>query len=196
MVYTINAVFDDAEADRLREIKSGTEMTWAEIILEALEFWDEHNPQQSLDDVGEQAGLEESVGRRDVDVGEPKGRTQTVEMGDRSDQDDAGDQDGVDPDLEDLVAHPAIADLDVPGSGEKVIARLKTIDECYDLLRERGTAEKQDFLDLVDVDAVEYASPESFWSNCIKGHDTLRTLPGVEPPTQGGGDIKWRYNPE
>lgn len=82
-------------------------------------------------------------------------------------------------------------ELDLPGSGDTLDRRRITIARLYDYLRQNGTATKDEFLELVDADDLGYASRESFWSNAIKGQDTLRALPGVEPP--GHGERTWRY---
>lgn len=63
----------------------------------------------------------------------------------------------------------------------------------YDRLRAAGSAEKDELLAAVDVDATGYASPASVWANMVKGRDTLRALPGVESPAPGGGPAEWRY---
>lgn len=82
-------------------------------------------------------------------------------------------------------------DLDLPGSGDVLDRRRATVARLYALLQERGRAEKGDFLEAVDAEAVGYSSPESFWSNCIKGRDSLKALPGVQPPSEGGR--YWRF---
>lgn len=82
-------------------------------------------------------------------------------------------------------------DLDLPGSGETLTARRATVARLYSYLQDHGTATKGDLLELVDPDEVGYASAESFWSNAIKGRDSLRALPGVESP--GEGEHTWRY---
>jgi len=86
----------------------------------------------------------------------------------------------------------AVAELDVPGSGETAEARRETVQRLYDYLRKNETARKADFLELVDADAVGYTDADSFWANSIKGRDTLRALPGVRPPEEGGRS--WQYN--
>lgn len=83
--------------------------------------------------------------------------------------------------------------LDLPGSDDVLDERRAAIADCYSHLREHGTASKSDFLELVDADAVGYTSRESFWSNCVKGRDSLRALPGVQPP--GEGEHTWRHVP-
>jgi len=80
---------------------------------------------------------------------------------------------------------------EVPSSGELAERRADEILKMYDLLRERGEAEKSDLLGVVDVEATEYASEASVWSNMVKGRDTLRALPGVETPRKGM--TTWRY---
>ena len=91
---------------------------------------------------------------------------------------------------------PASVDLDrlrdaLPGSGEVLEARVNAILAMYEYLQEHGSAEKRDLLGVVDADAVDYASPDSVWSNMVNGRDTLRALPGVEPPPSGR--MEWRY---
>ncbi len=81
--------------------------------------------------------------------------------------------------------------LDLPGSGETLERRQATLSRLYNYLQDHGTATKQDLLQLVDPDEVGYASTESFWSNAIKGRDSLRSLPGIEPPAEG--ERTWRY---
>ncbi|MDS0284770.1 hypothetical protein [Haloarcula onubensis] len=80
----------------------------------------------------------------------------------------------------------------VPGSGDLAERRADEILAMYDVLRERGEAEKDDMLSAVDVEATEYASPDSVWSNMVKGRDTLRELPGVSKPSTGR--TTWRYS--
>lgn len=82
--------------------------------------------------------------------------------------------------------------LDIPGSGDKKKRRLDEIARLYRFLQQEGTATKADFLELVDADSTGYASAESFWSNCVKGRDTLSVLEGVEPPAEG--EHQWRYS--
>lgn len=81
--------------------------------------------------------------------------------------------------------------IDVPGKGETADARRAAICDMRDELRDRGTAEKTDLLKVVDAGKVSYASVESFWSNAVKGRDSLKSLDGVEPPAEGGR--KWRW---
>lgn len=81
--------------------------------------------------------------------------------------------------------------LDLPGSGETLAARRDAIRRLYDYLQDQGTAQKSDFLDQIDADAVGYASAGSFWSNCVKGRDSLKSLPGVDAP--GEGEHTWRF---
>lgn len=80
---------------------------------------------------------------------------------------------------------------DLMGSDELLEARVDGVLKMYDYLREHGEATKSELLNVVDIDAVDYADAGSVWSNMVKGKDTLRALPGVEkPPT---GRSKWRY---
>lgn len=81
---------------------------------------------------------------------------------------------------------------ELAGSGDLLDRRVEAIEKMYDVLRERGEAEKDELLDAVDVGATGYASRDSVWSNMVKGKDTLSALPGVESPPTGRSE--WRYN--
>lgn len=80
---------------------------------------------------------------------------------------------------------------ELAGSGDLLDARVDEVLKMYDYLREHGTAEKSDLLDVVDVEETGYQGRDSVWSNMIKGRDTLRALPGVETPATG--KTTWRY---
>lgn len=84
-------------------------------------------------------------------------------------------------------------EIAVPGSGDRERARQEAVLQLYAHLREKGSATRTDFLELIDPDEVGYASADSFWSNVEKAkkYQPLRKLPGVEPPTEGGRT--WRY---
>ena len=85
-------------------------------------------------------------------------------------------------------------ELDLPGTGDLLERREQTIHEMADLLRDRGTAEKDDFLEVVDADAVGYKNEQSFWANCVKGRDSLKAIPGVKPPDPGLTEWRWNEN--
>lgn len=80
----------------------------------------------------------------------------------------------------------------VPGEGELMNRRIWTVIEMYKLLQEKGSAEKSDFLEVVNLDAVEYSSLDLAWSNMVEGQDTLSALPCVEKPPKG--QTTWTYN--
>ena len=79
----------------------------------------------------------------------------------------------------------------LPGGGDVLEARVNAILAMYEYLQKHGSAEKRDLLSVVDAVAVGYASSDSVWANMVNGHDTLRVLPGVEPPPSGR--TEWRY---
>jgi hypothetical protein len=81
--------------------------------------------------------------------------------------------------------------IDVPGSNQTADARRQAVLDMRDRLRELGTAEKSDLLECIDSDDVNYSSLESFWSNVVKGRDSLKSLNGVEPPAEGGRTWRW-----
>jgi len=80
------------------------------------------------------------------------------------------------------------------GSGDVLEARVDAILAMYDRLRQEGEATKAELLDVVNAEAVDYAGPDSVWSNMVKGKETLQALPGVEPPPTGRST--WRYSSE
>lgn len=83
---------------------------------------------------------------------------------------------------------------EIYGSDDLLDRRVNQIFKMYDLLREQGEAEKDELLDVVDVDATGLQDRESVWSNLIKGKDTLRALPGVQKPETGMNT--WTYSRE
>lgn len=80
------------------------------------------------------------------------------------------------------------------GSGDLLERRVDEVLGMWQFLKEAGEAEKKHMLEEVDVEATGYESEASVWANMIKGRDTLRTLPGVEPPSSGMST--WRYTAE
>lgn len=84
-----------------------------------------------------------------------------------------------------------VADLDLPGSGERLERRREAVRTLYEFLQEEGTASRSEFLELVDPEEVGYSSAESFWTNLVKARDALKQLPGVDAP--GEGEHTWRY---
>lgn len=84
-------------------------------------------------------------------------------------------------------------DLDLPGSGETYEQRRRAIGTLVAYLQAEGTATRADFLELINPDDVRYASADSFWSNAVKGRDSLSAVEGVVPPSEG--EHSWRYDP-
>jgi hypothetical protein len=82
-------------------------------------------------------------------------------------------------------------EIDVPGNGQTAEARRQAVLNMRDRLRELGTAEKSDLLEVVDANSVGYSSLESFWSNVVKGRSSLKSLDGVEAPAEGGRMWRW-----
>lgn len=80
---------------------------------------------------------------------------------------------------------------ELSGEGDILASRADAVVDMWELLKREGSAEKDDFLEVVDPDDVDYKHGDSVWSNMVKGMDTLRALPGVEtPPT---GRTTWRF---
>lgn len=83
---------------------------------------------------------------------------------------------------------------EVAGSGDLADRRADAILKMYDHLRENRSAKKDQLLDCVDPEIVEYANSSSVWSNMVKGEDTLRALPGVKKPASGRNK-PWQWDP-
>ncbi|MEF8780922.1 MAG: hypothetical protein V5A46_09620 [Haloferacaceae archaeon] len=79
--------------------------------------------------------------------------------------------------------------LEFPGEPESRERRREAVAELYAFLRKRGTATRQEFLELVDAEAVAYASPKAFWNTV--GRERLKQLPGVRPPEPGHHE--WQF---
>jgi hypothetical protein len=80
----------------------------------------------------------------------------------------------------------------VPSEGWVAESRADEILKMYDVLRQRGEADKNVLLAVADPNAAEYGSTESMWSNMVEDRDTLRALPGVEAPPDG--KETWEYS--
>jgi len=79
----------------------------------------------------------------------------------------------------------------VPSSDWVARQRVNEILKMYNLLRQRGEANKNELLAVADADAAQYATIESMWSNLVEDRATLQALPGVEAPPDGG--TTWKY---
>jgi hypothetical protein len=87
----------------------------------------------------------------------------------------------------------AVEAMDLPGGGKTLSERQKALVDCYEHLRLEGSAKKSEFFDIIDGFDHGYASTDSYWSNVVKGKNTLQSLPGVEPPAEGMST--WRFEP-
>jgi len=83
---------------------------------------------------------------------------------------------------------------ELAGSSDLLDRRVEAVLDMYDYLVEHGEAEKSDLLGIVDVEATGYVSADSVWANMVKGKDTLRTLDGVQKPSDGL--TTWTYQDE
>lgn len=99
----------------------------------------------------------------------------------------------------------AVADIDFPATKDRNEC-VEAVRAAYELLKERGTATKKDFVrEVMDEHSLEYDvdaalekldSPERYrgawWRRVIK--PALKSLPDVESPTRGASD--WTYTGE
>lgn len=132
---------------------------------------------------------ERSESRPDRSEGQ---RDPTPPATDSTPSDDAQDVDTPD------TVEATLRELDLPGSGGKLEARIEAIGTMYAHLREHAgdPVEKGALLELVDPDAVGFASRPSFWNNCVMANksqnrdsNALVALPGVED--WGGGEYRF-----
>lgn len=171
MVTHLNIPLDDTVADRVRTVKDAQGLTWAEFLTEAADALEDGGSTNDVSEVGAQpTNLDKSSSELiDSAPDEFESELESVES----------------------VSELAVDDLDLPGSGDKLERRQAAVQRLYDYLRENGTAKKSNFLQLIDADQVGYSSAESFWSNCIKGRESLGSLSGVVSPSEG--EHTWRF---
>jgi hypothetical protein len=168
MVTNLNITLDDDIADSARSVKDDLGLTWAEFVEAAAECLRERDesareaPESPPDPAPDTSPAHEREPEHSAHARESEGLRERI---------DALDE--------------------VPGSGRTEEARRDAIEAMAELLRERGTAEKSDLLAVVDADAVGYTSEASFWSNCIKGKNTLKALDSVQTPPEGGRVWRW-----
>ncbi len=92
-------------------------------------------------------------------------------------------------------ARRRVHEIDLPGSGDVQQRREAGVLELYAHLMENegGVVETQELKEQIDADDVDYASVDSFWSNCLKSSgdrpNALAALPGVEE--LGNGRYKY-----
>jgi hypothetical protein len=161
--------------------RKGREMSYAEFVRELVDLYD----------AVEAGELEPDPDPDSVISPDPE--TAAADMTDAgADTSDLGEN--IDPDsLEDLGVPELNTVYDALSGEDPVLTRrVNTIVDMYHLLKREGNAQKSDMLEIVD-DAAElsYQDTDSVWSNMVKGTDSLRALPGVEPPESGRS--VWRY---
>lgn len=93
----------------------------------------------------------------------------------------------VDPDRIDGLDVPDVNHLydELAGQDDLLTHRVAAILDMFTHLRQEGSADTAALKDLVDPDVVDYEDDTSVWSNMVAGHDTLKSLPGVEKPQHG-----------
>jgi hypothetical protein len=172
MVTTLNITLDDDVADDLRRVKNELDITWPEFVKAAGRCLQERE-----DDPARAARDPPTDDSTASPAADPSTAT----------DDHSGDVSAV------TDAHREHLREELAGSGERLETRVDAILLMYAHLRKDGTAEKSDFLALVDPNTVGYDSRKSVWSNTVKGKDTLSALPGVKKPPTGRSE--WRYRP-
>lgn len=78
-----------------------------------------------------------------------------------------------------------VRELDIPGSGSRLDARVDAIVAIVEYLEQEGEAHTGQLKLLVDGDAVGYSSVGSFWTNVVRAKDVFKELPDVEAPGKG-----------
>jgi hypothetical protein len=77
----------------------------------------------------------------------------------------------------------------MPGRGDAPEARADAVLAMRDRLRERGAADWQDLLDVVDPDEVRYQDRNSFWKNA--GRKGLKMFDEVVRPPRDSDEWTW-----
>jgi len=216
MVTNINIQLDDDDADFVRSVKEGTGQTWAAFLLTAAEAVDDRPDassgraayQRVRDAAAEASGrpvedpasaiepyepheadvTEQPVEDDPMDV-EADTRPSRRPQGDASG--DTGPSWGSDPTSDDI----ARLESEIPGEPGTLDMERKVdaIIVMWDYLREAGKADKDAMMDAAaeEIEATGYADPTSFWSNVVKGRETLSGFDGVHKPPVGRGT--WEY---
>ena len=83
-----------------------------------------------------------------------------------------------------LVVEQRVRDMELPGSGPRLLDRQEAILAAYDYLRAHPSARKSDFLEDVYPDHPAGFSTAEGWWNVIQ--PALKELPQVDPPKERG----------
>jgi len=210
MVTHLNIALDDSAAERVRAVKEDLGLTWAEFVAEAADTLENRGVTNEVPEIAEPENASEIENLR---LSPEMHQAQAEMAAERGEEYDPHEFERRIEERRDEAPHPVddsvpvegkemhaaewkgldseVAELDLPGSGDSLEKRRIAVQTLYNHLKRKGTARRRDFLELVDADAVGYSSVESFWSNCIKGSNSLQSLPGVDPP--GEGEHVWRY---
>ena len=219
MVKTINVTMDDDDHAFVQDVKRRTGETWATFLIMAAEAvddgpggydgrsaisavrdaaaaasaaMDDHQPDVTSD-VDADDTPDVAMGDRDA----PKGTSPTVadtspSGAPTSPVNGHGDNDprwGRDIDQSDI----DMLESRIAGSGIELQRRVDAVITMWDHLREAGKADKSAMMEAAadEIAATSYDSADSFYSNVIKGTDTLADLPGVHKPMTG--TATWEY---
>jgi len=83
-----------------------------------------------------------------------------------------------------LAVEQRVRDMELPGSGPRLVDRQEAILAAYDYLRDHPSAKKSDFLQDVYPDhTAGFSTPEGWW-NVVQ--PALKELPHVDPPKERG----------
>lgn len=98
-------------------------------------------------------------------------------------------QQRADPDRERAIDRPPsvdqkVRDMELPGSGPRLVDRQDAILAAYDYLRDHPSAKKSDFLEDVYPDHKAGFSTAEGWWNVVQ--PALKKLPQVDPPKERG----------
>jgi hypothetical protein len=194
MVTNINIQLDDDDADFVREVKDRSGETWATWIVEAAEAVDDRPDRSSgrsavdpADDIRTYDAHEAAVAGDTVEDDREVIEADTNPS--RPRQDDVRGEErpswGTDPSSDDI----ARLEAEIPGEPGTLDMERKVdaVIVMWDFLREAGKADKDAMMDAAadEIEATGYADPISFWSNVVKGRDTLSGFDGVHKPPTG-----------
>lgn len=85
-------------------------------------------------------------------------------------------------------AEAVVAELDIPGSGERLEDRRRAILACIEWIRETGSGRKSEFLENIwPQHPAGYQSEKSWWSTIGKNglHPAAKQIADIQPPSEG-----------
>jgi len=184
--------------DQLRLLERAGAVESKDIGARAVAWWHVDRvrpPIESPEDHPDQEPLEHyepargaaGGGGRDDHVGAP------VDV-DACDQEQDRNQEPSDATADSPTVDDVLAELDMPGSGDRLEARREAVRACYQFLLNHGQAQKSDFLDDVYPDhTAGYQSSGGWWNTINPALRELCERRGDVDPPASEGEHTWEH---